>query len=161
MATMTSRERVLRTVNFQAADRVPIDLGAMKASGITVKAYNQIKGQLGIRTPTRIWDPRLMIASVEEEVLRRFHADVVPLDVASTIDDAKPDREWRPSALYEGAEGLLPPGTGIDIDSEGRWVLLDANGSPTTLRCRAAATTSTMWPSTHPTRRSIPRSFGR
>ena len=41
MANMTSRERVLRAVNFQDTDRVPIDLGAMKASGISVKAYNR------------------------------------------------------------------------------------------------------------------------
>ncbi len=78
---MTSRERVLRAVNFQETDRVPIDLGAMKASSIGVKAYNQIKARCGIRTNTRIWDPKFMIASVEEAVMQRFHADVVPLDV--------------------------------------------------------------------------------
>lgn len=43
MVGMTSRERVLRAVNFQETDRVPIDLGAMKASGITVNAYNRLK----------------------------------------------------------------------------------------------------------------------
>jgi uroporphyrinogen-III decarboxylase len=131
---MTSRERVLRTVNFQETDRVPIDLGAMKASGITVKAYNQLKAKLGIQTPTRIWDPKFMIASVEEEVLRRFHADVVPLDVTAAIHDVRPDGEWTPQTLYEGAEGLLPPGTEVDMDSEGRWVLLDADRSPTSFR---------------------------
>jgi hypothetical protein len=36
MDSMTSRERVRRAVNFQETDRVPIDLGGMKASGITV-----------------------------------------------------------------------------------------------------------------------------
>ena len=40
MAVMTSRERVLRAVNFQDTDRVPIDLGAMKASGIGLKALH-------------------------------------------------------------------------------------------------------------------------
>ena len=134
MPPLTSRERVLRTVNFQETDRVPIDLGAMKASGITVKAYNQLKAKLGIQTPTRIWDPKFMIASVEEEVLRRFHADVVPLDVTAAIHDVRPDGEWTPQTLYEGAEGLLPPGTEVDMDSEGRWVLLDADRNPTSFR---------------------------
>jgi uroporphyrinogen decarboxylase len=36
---MTSRERVQRAVNHQEADRVPIDLGGMKASTIAVEAY--------------------------------------------------------------------------------------------------------------------------
>jgi uroporphyrinogen-III decarboxylase len=131
---MTSRERVLRAVNFQEPDRVPIDLGAMKASGITVKAYNELKARLGIRTRTRIWDPKFMIASVEEEILQRFHVDVVPLDVSSAVQDGRPEGEWKPATLYEGAEGLLPPDVDVGLDPEGRWALLDADGHPTPLR---------------------------
>jgi uroporphyrinogen-III decarboxylase len=134
MAIMTSRERVLRAVNFQPTDRVPIDLGAMKASGITVRAYNELKTRLGIHTPTRIWDPRLMIASVEQEVLQRFQVDVVPLDVSSAVQDGRPDSEWKPRILYEGAEGLLPPDVDVSLDSEGRWALLDAQGNATSFR---------------------------
>jgi hypothetical protein len=48
-ATMTSRERVRRVVNFQIPDRVPIDLGGMKASGIAPEALflpgTQVKEQ--------------------------------------------------------------------------------------------------------------------
>lgn len=131
---MTSRERVLRAVNFQDTDRVPIDLGAMKASGIGVKAYNRVKARLGIHTKTRIWDPKFMITSVEEEIMQRFHVDIVPLDVSSAVYDVRPDSEWISKTLYPGAEGLLPPGTNIGTDSEGRWVLLDQNGNPTSFR---------------------------
>jgi len=35
---MTSRERVLKAVSFQVPDRVPIDLGGMKASGIAASS---------------------------------------------------------------------------------------------------------------------------
>ncbi|HEC62707.1 MAG TPA: hypothetical protein ENI27_10725 [bacterium] len=134
MPIMTSRERVLRAVNFQDADRVPIDLGAMKASGISVKTYNQVKAQCGIHTNTRIWDPKFMIASVEEEVLQRFHVDVVPLDVSSAVHDTRPDSDWIPKTLYPGADGLLPPDIKIGTDSEGRWALLAENGDLTSYR---------------------------
>jgi uroporphyrinogen decarboxylase len=134
MATMTSRERVLQAVNFRPTDRVPIDLGSMKASGITVRAYNELKAKLGIDTSTRVWDTRLMIASVDQEILQRFHVDVVPLDVSSVVQDGRPDSEWTPRTLYEGAEGLLPPDVDVSLDSEGRWVLLDSEGNPTTFR---------------------------
>jgi uroporphyrinogen decarboxylase len=134
MDQLTSRERVLRAVNFEAVDRVPIDLGGMKATGITVKAYNQVKEQLDIRTPTRIWDPKFMIACVEEEVRSRLHVDVVPLDASSVLDEERPDGDWRETALYEGAGGLIPPSYMIGTDTEGRWMLLDANGGPTPYR---------------------------
>jgi uroporphyrinogen-III decarboxylase len=134
MTNMTSRERVLRTVNFQPADRVPMDLGAMKASSISVKAYNQIKTRLGMQTPSRIWDPKFMIASVEEAVMQRFHLDVAPLDVSSALHDVRPDSEWLPKTLYEGADGLLSPDTAIGMDAEGRWMLLDQHRAPTSFR---------------------------
>ncbi len=131
---MTSRERVLRTVNFKDTDRVPIDLGAMKASCIGVKAYNNVKARLGLHTATRIWDPKFMIASVEEAIMQRFHLDVVPLDVSSVMSDASPDADWVPKTLYKGAEGLLPPCTNVGTDSEGRWALLDDKGNQTPFR---------------------------
>ena len=65
LKTMTSRERVVRAVNFQETDRAPVDLGGMKASGIGVKAYNRIKERIGLRSTTRVWDPKFMIADVE------------------------------------------------------------------------------------------------
>lgn len=134
MSGMTSRERIVRAVNFQPTDRVPIDLGGMKASSIGVKAYNRVKEKLGLRTPSRIWDPKFMIASMEEPIRRRFHLDVAPLDITSVTDEMRPDREWIPQTLYPGADGLLPPGTRIGTDDEGHWVLLDERGQPTSYR---------------------------
>ena len=46
--SMTPRERVSKAVNHQVPDRVPIDLGGMKASGIAVSAYDKVKRKLGI-----------------------------------------------------------------------------------------------------------------
>lgn len=134
MKTMTSRERVQCAVNFKDVDRVPIDLGGMKASGIGVKAYNRVKAQLGMRAPSRIWDPKFMIACVEEAMMQRFHLDVMPLDTSSVLDDLRPDSDWQPKTLYEGAEGLMSPGTAIGTDPEGRWALLDSKKNLTSLR---------------------------
>ena len=82
---MTPRERVWKAVNHQVPDRVPIDLGGMKASGIAASAYDKVKRKLGISTRTKVLDPRFMIAVVEDEVLRRLHVDVVPLDLSGDL----------------------------------------------------------------------------
>ena len=62
---MKSRERVQRAVDFQEADRVPIDLGGMKASGIAVETYHKLMLKLGLAGTPRVLDARFMIAWVE------------------------------------------------------------------------------------------------
>lgn len=128
---MTSRERVLKTISHQAPDRVPIDLGGLKASGIACIAYDGMKKKLGIRTKTRVADARFMIAVVEDSVLERLHVDVVPLDLSMVLGLLKPERDWVPRRLFTGNEVLFLPGTRIAEDAAGNWNLLNADGSPT------------------------------
>ncbi len=80
---MTSRERVLAAVNFREADRVPIDLGGTRASGINAVVYDRLKRRMGIATPTKIHDAMQILAELEPEVLDRLGVDVVPLEAAT------------------------------------------------------------------------------
>lgn len=131
---MTSRERVAKAVNHQIPDRVPIDLGGCKASTIAAIAYDKLKRNLGIATPTKVIDARFMIAAPEEAVLRRLRVDVVPLDLSCVLPLSRPDGEWVPRRLFDGTDVLFPPGTKIGEDAAGNWSLLNADGSPTTFQ---------------------------
>ncbi len=128
---MTPRQRVLQTVNHQLPDLVPIDLGATKASGVAVMAYEKLKRKLGLATPTKVLDPRFMIAVVEDEVLRRLHVDVVPLDLTILSGTARPQADWIGRTLFNGTQVLFPPQTKIAEDADGGWTLLNGDGSPT------------------------------
>jgi len=125
---------VAAAVNFREPDRVPIDLGGMKATGINALAYARLKEGLGIRSPTRILDPRFMIAVVEENILSRFHGDVMPVDLSGIAAAARPESEWQPRALFDGTPVLFPPGTSIREDADGSWVLANPDGSASTYR---------------------------
>ena len=131
---MNSRERVEKAVNFQIPDRVPIDLAGLKASGIASIAYDRLKKQLGIETVTRVQDARFMIAEVEDAVLRRLHADVLPIDVTTIPAFARPETEWVPGTLYDGTQVRFTPDTRIAEDAEKNWILLNPDGSPTSYR---------------------------
>ncbi|MEW5814194.1 MAG: hypothetical protein AB1798_02200 [Spirochaetota bacterium] len=131
---MNSRERVHRAVNFQIPDRVPIDLGGMKASGIAVSAYARLQKKLGLPGVARVLDTRFMIAVVEETVRQRFHLDIVPLDWSTVFSAIQPDSKWIPHRLHDGTEGLFPPDTRIQTEPDGSWVLLDARGVLTAYR---------------------------
>jgi uroporphyrinogen-III decarboxylase len=131
---MTSRERVLAAVNHRTPDRVPVDLGSMKASGIAIGAYQGVRDALGLKGPARVVDPRFMIADVQEDVLRRFGCDVLPLDATMVSAALSPESDWVPRRLFSGQEALFPPGTRIEEDPDGSWVLLDADGKRTSFR---------------------------
>ncbi|HEW79793.1 MAG TPA: hypothetical protein ENH34_07515, partial [Phycisphaerales bacterium] len=73
--TMTSRERVLKTLNHKIPDRVPIDLGGFQ-SGIHRMAYENLLQQLGIKDEVKILDPIQQLAVPCEELLKRFHVDI-------------------------------------------------------------------------------------
>ena len=117
---MTSRERVLAAVNHQPVDRVPVDLGGIRASGINAVVYHKIKRRLGIDTPTKIHDSMQILAELEPEFIERFQIDVLPLEIASA--------EWADAKaatgverrLFEGTTVHFPPRTDIRLQPRNR-----------------------------------------
>jgi uroporphyrinogen decarboxylase len=73
--TMTSRQRVLKALNHQIPDRVPIDLGGFQ-TGIHTRAYAELLDYLGIEDKVTILDPVQQLARPCEEVLERFRVDI-------------------------------------------------------------------------------------
>jgi hypothetical protein len=106
----------------------------MKASGITVSAYNRLKRYLSLTGKTKVLDARFMIAVIEETIRQRFHVDVIPLDMENALWTTKGEHEWVPKRLFDGNEVLFPPGTKIGEEENGDWILLNSDGSPTSYR---------------------------
>ena len=72
--TMTSRERVLTTLNHKIPDRVPIDFGGNQ-TGIHKNAYRNLVRYLGLEEEIRIMDDVQQLARPSERVLERFRVD--------------------------------------------------------------------------------------
>ena len=125
---MNSRERVLKAVNFQSPDRVPIDLGAIRASGINAVVYDQLKRRMGIESPTRIHDTMQILAELDPEVIERLHVDVLPLEPATARWASQPASDGVRKTLFCGLDVYFPPGTRIDERPDGSWVLKGADG---------------------------------
>ena len=125
---MKSRERVIKALRHQEPDRMPIDFGAMRSTGIMAIAYNHLKRHLGIETgATRLYDTGQQLAEVEEQVRQRFGVDVV--DLTYTFPDAPiPNPEWRPWTLPDGSPCLAPADWRPEPDGEGGWVRRDDEG---------------------------------
>jgi uroporphyrinogen decarboxylase len=73
--TMSARQRVLKALNHETPDRVPIDLGGFQ-TGIHRSAYVQLLDYLGIRDEVTILDPVQQLARPCERLLEQFHIDI-------------------------------------------------------------------------------------
>jgi uroporphyrinogen decarboxylase len=101
---MTPRQRVLAAINHKEPDRVPIDHGSMRSTGIMAIAYNRLKTYLGVSEgPTFVYDMIQQLAQPDQWYLDRFHVDAIDLGRAFT----SPER-WQPWTLPDGSAAVAP-----------------------------------------------------
>lgn len=120
---MNSRERVLCTLRHEQPDRVPVDLGGTRQSGIAASTYHRLKQHLAMDSPTRVYDLYQMLAEVERPVMERFGADVVGLnrpDVAFGILN----EAWKPWTLFDGTPVEVPGGFEPATEDSGDLLIL-------------------------------------
>ncbi|MFM1943030.1 MAG: hypothetical protein RI897_2012 [Verrucomicrobiota bacterium] len=125
---MTSRERILAALNHQPTDRIPIDFGGTRQSGIAVIAYHLLRQHLNLPTtkPARVFDLFQMLAEIDQDVADRFGADCVGLyrpDIAFGI----PNRDWKTAALFDGTPVEVPGGYHPVREPDGDLVLFRNN----------------------------------
>ena len=90
----SSRERVLKALNFETPDRLPKDLGGMRSTGVSAFAYPRLVAALGLppRTP-RVEDTVQMLALPDLDVLDALGCDVVTVSDGVTNAFHQP-RKW-------------------------------------------------------------------
>lgn len=126
---MNSRERVRAAIRHQQPDRVPIDFGGTRQSGIAVSTYQALKRELGLDTPTRVYDVYQMLAEIERPVMERFGADCIGLNRPAVAFGLRNER-WKPWRLFDGSEVLMPGDFQPEVESNGDWLLRSPGGAP-------------------------------
>ncbi|HEX2973095.1 MAG TPA: uroporphyrinogen decarboxylase family protein [Tepidisphaeraceae bacterium] len=124
--SMTSRQRVLSAVNHVQPDRVPIDFGGHRSSGIMAIAYRKLREHLGLpeRLP-RVYDMIQQLAIIDEDVLHRFGVDTIELGRGFCQED----RYWKPWQLPDGSDCLIP--AWVDVRKSGEdWIIHSPTGRP-------------------------------
>ncbi|HHT78383.1 MAG TPA: methyltransferase [Actinobacteria bacterium] len=119
---MNSRERVRMAVNHKTPDRIPIDLGSMRSSGIASIAYNNLLKKLGIKTifPTRMYDFIQQLAYPDKSIMELFHIDTIDAGQAFLQDI----NEWKEWELDDGSKCIIPKFLNIEFGEDGTVYLL-------------------------------------
>lgn len=121
---MTSRDRVLTSLNHREPDRTPIDLSGHRSSGIAAMAYPKLRAALDLPpAPVRVYDPVQQLAIVDADVLDRLHVDTIELGRAFALEDA----DWADWTLPDGTPCQMPAWA-LPEREPGRWVIRAKNG---------------------------------
>ncbi|MGC9319681.1 MAG: uroporphyrinogen decarboxylase family protein, partial [Armatimonadota bacterium] len=140
---MTSRERVLAAIAHEPTDRVPIDLGGMRSTGIMATAYNRLKSHLGRDHDTLVYDVVQGLAQPDARILDRFDVDVIDLGRAWFTS---PD-DWRDWTLMDGSPARVPAWFEPEPDGEGGWLVRGDEGQVIGVMPRGQEyVTQTYWP---------------
>ncbi|MDH7570282.1 MAG: methyltransferase, partial [Armatimonadota bacterium] len=122
---MTSRERVLAALEHRQPDRVPIDVGAMRSTGLTAIAYARLLQYLGMPGDILVYDVIQQLAQPSDAFLDWVGADVVDLGRAFLT---RPE-DWTPWELPDGTPAKLPAYIHLEPRPGGGWYYRHADGT--------------------------------
>jgi len=127
---MNSRERVLKAIRHEEPDKVPIDFGGMRSTGIMASAYNKLKKYLGIEEgEIKVYDIMQQLATIEPPILELFEVDVVPLDMVRATFGLS-NEKWKPYTLSDGTPALISSEFDPVIAEDGGTIIRDKDGIP-------------------------------
>ena len=122
---MTPRERILATLRFEPTDKIAVDFGGHRSSGIAAIAYAKLKKHLGISSgDIYVYDMVQQLAIVEPEVLDRFEIDTVEMGRGFTLAPS----EWRDWVLPDGTPCKIPAFLSVR-QKQDDWYLLAPDGT--------------------------------
>ena len=102
---MNSRERVLKVLNHEIPDRVPIDLGSTRTSGISAIAYNKLTSELGLgKRLSKMYDVVQQLVYPDPEISKIFNVDIIDAGQAFIGNEVN----WKEFELRDKSKCLVP-----------------------------------------------------
>ncbi len=121
---MNSRERVLSALNHKEPDKVPIDFGGHRSSGIAAMAYGKLRKHLGLSDkPVRVYDMVQQLAIIDNDVLDFFGVDTIEMGRGFLLNNDG----WKPWVLPDGTECEIPKYLNVEKHGDD-WFLYDDDG---------------------------------
>ena len=117
-AQLTSRDRLIATLNHQQPDRVPIDFGGTAVTGIHASCVAALRDYYNLeKRPVRVHEPYQMLGLVEDDLRQAMGLDVVGTFARNTMFGFPAERwkEWR----FNGLDVLVPGDFNVTTDANG------------------------------------------
>ncbi len=105
---MTSKERIVSSLNHKNPDKVPVDFGASPVTGIHVSCIDALNKHFNIsHDPVKVTDPYQMLGEMNEQLLEILGIDVVGVNPKNNMFGF-PNENYKPWKMPHGLEVLVP-----------------------------------------------------
>jgi len=107
---MTGRERILRALNYQPIDRIPVDFGGTNVTSAHVSVIAKLRQALGLDkpgTPVKVIDLHQMLGEVAADLRQVLGIDVVGLPRPKNFFGFE-NSDWKPWQTFDGTNVLVP-----------------------------------------------------
>lgn len=116
---MTSKERVLKSLNHEEPDRLPMDFGSSFITGVHCSVVAELRRRYELEPcPVKICEPYQMLGEVEADLLDAMGLDVQPIFPQRTIFGF-PNENWKPWTTPWGQEVLVSEHFKTTTDAQG------------------------------------------
>ena len=114
----------MAALNHRTPDRVPVDFGAHRSSGIAALVYPKLRATLGLPPrPIRVYDAIQQLAIIDEDVLDRLGVDTIELGRGFALEE----KHWANWTLPDGTPCQMPVWA-LPERGDGEWILRSASG---------------------------------
>lgn len=120
---MTSRERIIKTINHEQPDRCAIDLGSNGQTGMNVSTLYRFRKALGLdEHRLKVVEPAQMLGEVEQDLMNLVESDMIGLWNTGNFYGFK-NEGWKPWEMDDGTPVYVPRDFEIDVDDLGnKWL---------------------------------------
>ena len=116
---VTSRERLIATLNHREPDRVAVDFGSTSITGININALVKLRRGLGLEERVLTMDePLQLLGRVDPDVLEAVGADVMGVSNGYTIFGYR-NRDWKEWTLHNGLKMMVSEEFRTSTDEKG------------------------------------------
>ncbi|UWP60092.1 uroporphyrinogen decarboxylase family protein [Ruminococcus gauvreauii] len=120
---MTSKERVLASLNHKQPDKIPIDFGGHVCSMMNATCVAALREYYGLeKRPVRIWDVSTMTGEIEKDLQDALGVDCEPFPTYDLCFGLKNTERWK-SWKYRGTEVLVPENFEVTDDGKGGYYI--------------------------------------
>jgi len=118
---LTSRERVITTVDHKEPDKIPLDLGSTLNTGIHIASLYKLTLALGLAKPSarvKVLDSFFMLGEVDCKLRKALGIDTIPLLPQRDFLGFE-RKDWRSWTFFDGTPVLAPGEFNTNPDKDG------------------------------------------